>query len=296
MDEVQFHISVPTDEGFLGRECDNSRCKRYFRVYSESIRSKMFCPYCATEFSNDQLHTPDQLTYFQEQAEEEAKEYIYGKIDEMFHDLAQQFRGSSSVSMKHNPVSYKAKEVTPKYHEKTVDTELVCPGCTFRFQVYGIFGYCPGCRSENMLIYDANLSIIRSEITRSENPNRALRHAYSDLVATFQMFCKRKVPTTSLKKPTFQELFQTRKFFKDSLGIDIFSGFDDVEMLLIRRIFQKRHVCQHAGGVITEEYVRKIPEDKSLLGMQAQLSIEEFDNGSMLLRRMLDNIVNAMPT
>lgn len=293
MSELEFTISIPTDEGFLGRECNNPQCHRYFRVYSDSVLPKMFCPYCGTEFLNDQLYTPDQLKYIQEQTEEKAKEYVYGEIDKIFGNLAQQSSGNRYVRIEHSPIRYHAKQVSPQYNEPKVDSELICPKCSFRFQVYGIFGYCPGCRSENMLIYDANLSIIRREIEDSSNPTRALRHAYGDLVSTFQLFCARKATPESAKKPSFQELFPTRKFFKDSLNIDIFSGLTDSEMLSIRRIFQKRHVCEHNGGIVTEQYVQKIPEDRVLINTHVQLSIEEFEIGAKSLRKILDNLVEG---
>jgi hypothetical protein len=215
---------------------------------------------------------------------------MFGEIDKMFEGLSRQSSRNDFVRIEHTPIRYHAKEVSPQYREHKVDSELVCPECSFRFQVYGIFGYCPGCRSENMLIYDANLSIIRREIAKSDNPTRALRHAYGDLVSTFQLFCARKATSLDANKPSFQELFPTRKFFRESKGIDIFSGLNDSDILAIRRIFQKRHVCQHAGGIITEQYIQKIPEDKDLLGSQVPLSMEEFEVGAQLVRRILDNI------
>ena len=36
------------------------------------------------------------------------------------------------------------KTIKQNYTEHSVDTELSCPECNVSFQVYGIFGFCPG--------------------------------------------------------------------------------------------------------------------------------------------------------
>jgi hypothetical protein len=41
-----------------------------------------------------------------------------------------------------------------------------------------------------MLVYDANFNIIEREISQSKTPERGLRHAYGDLVSTFEKFCQ----------------------------------------------------------------------------------------------------------
>ncbi|MHC4621935.1 MAG: hypothetical protein ACYTEQ_29705 [Planctomycetota bacterium] len=273
MSQISFKISVPTDEGFLGRECNNPPCGKYFRVHGESIQPHMYCPYCGMRFPRDELHTSQQIRYLERAAGEKAKEYMYGEIDKMFGKFARQTRRNQFVSFEHKPIKYRAKRVSPMYHEQKVDSELVCPECSCRFEVYGIFGFCPCCRSENMLVYDANISIIRQEIERSDNAGRALRHAYSDLVSTFQTFSTTKAKRFTGDKPSFQELFPARKFFKETTGVDVLGSLDKTELLTIRRVFQKRHACLHAGGKVTESYVKKIPEDRDLLGQVVELSL-----------------------
>lgn len=290
MSEIQFRVSVPTDKGFLGRECNSPLCKRYFRVDSDCIRDRMHCPYCGSLFSNKELHTTDQIQFLQENAEELAQEYMHKEIDRMFGDLARQFH-SGPVQFKYTPSNYRAKPVFPTYREKKVDTELVCPECSFRFQVYGVFGYCPGCGTENMLIYDANLAIIRREIQHDTDSQRALRHAYSDLVSAFELFCHNKASRFDGEKPSFQELFAARDYFKKHAGTDVLANLSEADVLVLRRVFQKRHACIHAGGVITERYVKKIPEDSALLGTRVAMSLDEFEAGAKALRVVMDSLL-----
>ena len=73
-------------------------------------------------------------------------------------------------------------------------------------------------------------------------------------------------------------------------GIDIFDSFTPKEMLTVRRLFEKRNTFEHNRGEISEMYVKRIPEDKKLVGTTAQLSWEELLNASHILRVALDRL------
>jgi Zn finger protein HypA/HybF involved in hydrogenase expression len=292
--KINFEISVPTDQGFIGRECNNTECKRYFKVHSDSMISKMFCPYCGIQFSNNQLWTTDQNKYIDEVVKEKASEYAHNAIAQMLKDLSHNTSNNKYVKITTKVNPYRQKNISPNYKEKQVDSELVCPSCNFRFQVFGIFGYCPGCRSENLLIYDANLDIIKKDILADNNSQRSLRHAYSDLVSTFESFCNRKAALITKDTTRFQMLFETRKFFKDKLGEDILEELDNDKLLSLRRVFQKRHVYEHNHGVINEKYIRVIPEDSHLLNQKAELSLDEFINASQAMRSALDKLIRSI--
>ena len=228
---ITFNVSLPTDNDYLGRECNNVDCKRYFKVHSSSLKEKMFCPYCSKEFSNKELMTSDQTKYINKVAKSKAEEIGHKMLDKMMMDFANRNRGNKYFKVSYKPSTYRAKPVFPNYTEQKVDSELTCPNCDFRFQVYGIFGYCPGCRNENLLVYDANLEILKREIQNANDINRALRHSYSDLVSTFEIFCKKKAKDITPEATRFQSLFDTRKFYYDILGVNIFKDLDEKELL-----------------------------------------------------------------
>lgn len=288
---LTFQISIPTDEGFLGRECNNPSCKKYFRVVADTVEDELFCPYCGTKFSGSELWTPEQQNYLRRAAEEKAKEYMLGEIDKMFANFARGSRGNKYVTTTYNPENYRAKLVAPNYSEKSVDTELICPECQFRFQVFGIFGYCPKCKTENIKIFDTNLAIILREIASSQDPNRALRHAYTDLVSTFEQFCRKKATSLTQETTRFQSIKDTRDFFKKHFGKDIFEGVSEDNQKIIRRVFQKRHLYEHNGGIINEKYIQNVPEDCKYQGQLASLTEDEFRAAADIMRWMLSNLV-----
>ncbi|MEJ2601012.1 MAG: hypothetical protein P8Z00_21955, partial [Anaerolineales bacterium] len=104
------------------------------------------------------------------------------------------------------------------------------------------------------------MEIIKQEVAANQDSQRALRHAYTDLVSTFEAFSKKKAKLFTDEDIRFQMLFEVRKLFKGHLGVDIFNSLSNVDLLTLRRVFQKRHAYEHYQGIIEEKYVRLIPE------------------------------------
>ena len=291
--QIRFKVSIPSDDGFIGRSCKNPQCGRYFKIELDSLRDNMFCPYCGQQFSKEQMWTNDQESYFKAAATEQAKEVAYAEIDKMFSNMSRKIGRSKYASSRRKPMRYHAKPVYPRYQERSVDSEIICTKCQFPFQVYGIFGYCPGCGSENLRIYDANLEIIKQDVRNSVNKQRSLRHAYSDIVSTFEIVATARAAAITQDKNNFQSLYETRKFFKKRTGKDIFNSIDVSKIRQLQRLFQKRHVYEHNNGIISSRYVQKMPEDTHLQGQVAELSIEELEFAAETLRYVLDRLVDA---
>lgn len=290
---ITFTVSIPSDKGFVGRSCNNSECEQYFKISEESYKETMYCPYCGDSFSSNELLTTDQVEHINEVVKEEALAFAQKQIQDM---LKKSFGTSASrkSGITYKPGRIQKKTITPTYDERAVDSELECPECETKFQVYGIFGFCPGCRDENLLIYDANLKIIESEIKSSNNSERQLRHAYGDLVSAFENICSRKSVKITTEKGHFQVLFEARKYFKKHAGVDILENVASEQLLALRRVFQKRHIYVHSDGTINEQYVQKIPEDNKLLDQKATLSIAELKCAAEGMRVALGALVKSV--
>jgi len=50
----------------------------------------------------------------------------------------------------------------------------------------------------------------------------------------------------------------------------------------------------HSDGIINDQYVKKIPEDVTLLGEKAVLSISEFEMASSALRVAIGDLVKSL--
>lgn len=279
-----FNILIPTDEGFWGRECQS--CGKYFKIDADDQKETLYCPYCGTNRNNDEFKTKRQEETIGEITNQIGLRIVEDRVDKMFKNFA---RTSKSITYKPGKRT-RVKQIT-QHLEKEVDTEIECSNCDTKFQVYGIFGFCPGCGEDSVMIYETNLQIILNEITNSYNPNRALRHAYKDLVITFALYCKRVSRIYQLGEANFQNLLNTKKLFK-KYDLDIYDGISHSETIVIKRIFEKRHAYEHGPGKITEGFIKNIPEDAKLLGKIAKLSIEEFTEGVKIIKKVIGNIRN----
>jgi Zn finger protein HypA/HybF involved in hydrogenase expression len=286
-----FHISVPGDgRGFIGRACPSPNCHQYFKVRISDHIGILYCPYCGDSFSKESMLTREQSLHVHRVGAEKVKAYAISEIQNMFKRA---FQGSSHITYKAGPRPTE-RVITPQYKDRKVDTELECSDCGTCFQVYGIFGYCPGCRCENLQVYDANWAIIKRGLDSTTARTRQLRHAYGDLVSTFEVICSNKAKRLGVAASNFQDLFDARKFFKEHAQVDILGSLSSTALLSLRRVFQKRHVCMHAGGVITERYVRKVPEDVDLLGTQVMLSVEELEQAAYAMRVSIGVLVRKI--
>jgi len=113
--DVTFQVSIPTDEGFLGRECHNPDCRRYFRVHAESTRDELRCPYCWHRSGIAEFYAKDHIDHLRDVAAEHAKEHISNEVAKMFEHAT---RDSRSLSFKRG-TPYRAKQVTPRHVSPT---------------------------------------------------------------------------------------------------------------------------------------------------------------------------------
>ncbi len=282
MKNLTYKISIPKDNGFWGREC--RKCEKYFKVDADQIKDEMYCPYCGEKQENNEMWTKSQKNQVDKIAYQVGKRFIEDELDNMFKNLS---RGSKNISYK--PGKRTRVSMPISHLEKEVDSEIICPSCKTKFQVYGIFGFCPGCNEDTILIYEANLEIILSEINNASNSKRALRHAYKDLVTTFELYCKRIARIHHLGTANFQNLSNVKRFFKKQ-DVDVYDGVDYHEKLTLKRIFEKRHAYEHGMGKITESYIKNIPEDYKLNGQVAELNEDEFMLGVTIIKKVIKNI------
>lgn len=116
---LTFKISIPNEDGFVGRECNNPECKRYYKIHQESFKDDIYCPYCGELFNKNELWTQDQLSFAKAKVIEEGTAHIMGKMDEIFKNA---FKNTKNVTYKSSG-PYQKKYITPPI-EKKMDAEI----------------------------------------------------------------------------------------------------------------------------------------------------------------------------
>ena len=104
--------------------------------------------------------------------------------------------------------------------------------------------------------------------------NNSLKFILSDCISVFDGLGKelrRKKPDLYPKRP--KNLFQNIYTLNQSLDNLISTKHSDFNFL--KKMFQVRHLYEHNMGVIDEDFINKINDHSSKLGMKYNLSIDE---------------------
>lgn len=300
----QFSIPIAADEeGYLGRECPIQDCLGYFKITpGTGVTGPVpcYCPYCGHKGESNTFFTQEQIDY--------AKSVVLRKVTDAIHqDL-------KSLEFEHKPqgflgigISLKVKS-TPlpirHYREKQLETAVVCDGCTLRYAIYGVFGWCPDCGAHNSLqILLKNLELARKELilaktAETDLANHLVGDALENAVSAFDGFgraiCARK--SADIR---FQSIPAAKRKVHDTFGFDFADGLRPDEWECACRVFQKRHLLAHKMGVIDEEYLQKANDTGAVLGRKVRLTEAEVESAIGIVetmgRRLFAGLLPATP-
>lgn len=300
----ELNIELVTDDnGFVGRECPNEACGRYFKIKPGTGIStpSIKCPYCRRESDSGSFLTADQ------------KEYVLSVVArEIVEPAVKRFARNIEALNRNQPKgmirleSSVRCELIPmhEYMERELETSVTCDKCFLQFVVYGVFASCPCCAQSNALwVLMSSLETCRKKLRlanradfdedlRRDFPKDALIGA----VAAFDAFGKALMEepnwTGSRERPN---LFQDIESFDKQLqstgkpGCQQLIGEED--WVRLKWLFQARHVYDHRHGVVDERFIQRIPYQAHLLGRVLPLDIGELDETIRALEVLAQEIV-----
>ena len=157
---------IPDSGGFVGRECPSEACLGYFKVKSGTgltgEGSPCHCPYCAYCGPHSEFATKAQVEYAHSIALRAIDDAFRKDLKSFEFNIKPQGPFGIGISMKLQPSS---PVPIKHYWEQTLETEVLCDICGLMYAVYGVFAYCPECRSHNsLLILRRNLNVIEKQL------------------------------------------------------------------------------------------------------------------------------------
>jgi hypothetical protein len=303
------------DKGFVGRECPHADCESYFKIDLETGPrpngnaseageadvgeiARLSCPYCGVEGDIQDFTTNAQLEYAKSVVYRQFVGALVKDLKKLEFDIKPKGMFGIGFSMKLKPGP------TPSlryYREEDLETEVVCDCCRFRFTIYGVFGYCPACRSHNSVqILDRSLAVAEKLLDRAskeEDPeleSQIVGDALSKAVAAFDGFgrciCAVNVAKASdaklLERLSFQNLSGAQQKVQQLFGFDFAAPVAPAVWDECLRAFQKRHLLAHSMGVIDEEYVKKTNDRRAIVGRKVEITHAEVRSVCSTLRRL----------
>lgn len=287
--EDGFKISMPVDEnGLTGRECPETECLGYFKVkFGTGLKGENIpchCPYCGHIAGHDKFWTQDQLAYARSIMENEVSKALQADIKILDRELRQSSRNSFiKLSMEFkgrtHPLQY--------FHEKQLETSLVCENCSLEYAIFGVFAFCPDCGEHNSYqILVKNFELIHKEINLAlevedkELTQRLIEDALENAISSFDGFGRSICTAHSnlslnpelLKNLSFQNIKSARDRVNVLFEFDFVKGLhiDSWDKLITG--FQKRHLLTHKMGVIDQEYIDKAIDPSAVMGRKIQIT------------------------
>lgn len=293
-DKYEMKIQIPPDaDGLVGRECTDQSCAPgYFKVKLGTGITEgqvtAYCPYCRHEDEPGSFLTRAQKNYAVKILENEA---IKG-VDHMIQNalgLGSSGRKKYGSGMFSIEMSYKPSH--PRSVSRPLEEELrrdvTCPMCGLEHAVFGLATWCPDCGSDIFLSHvEAELAVVGKILGAVESRHselgarvaaRDIENTLEDVVSVFEavlkVITKRHLMKSGLTvdettkrldktvRNSYQNVETAGLTFRAQVGLELYEGISDNDVMELKHIFEKRHPITHNLGVIDRKYL-----DRALSG------------------------------
>jgi hypothetical protein len=237
---------VSDSERMWGAQCP--RCSAYWRSKSPS----KFCVACGFRGQPHIFLTEAQGEFIQQ----------YCSLFAQAQDAPD---GEHVINLDAVADAVESVEKPPFYYaEESQQNKFTCEACGCVVDVLGKFGYCSLCGTRNdFQELTRTLDAIRKRINTEDAREACVR----DTVAAFDSFVGqyvreliRRVPMTKsrinrLENSRFHNINLVREELKNTFDVDIFAGTDSEDRTFAAMMFHRRHVYEHNGGEVDEDYI-----------------------------------------
>jgi hypothetical protein len=197
------------------------------------------------------------------------------------------------------------------YREQQLETDVVCSTCTLHYSVFGLFAYCPDCRTHNSLqVLERNLALVEKQLALASSLENAdlKRHLVEDAlencVSAFDGFARetcrvradQSSDTARAANLSFQNLVNANIAIKKLFSVDYARCVDAPTWELSKRGFFKRHLIAHRAGVVDEKYVKESADSAAMVGRRISVSAEEVRALARAVMALGKSLLSVLPT
>lgn len=303
-------VTIQSDaDGYTGRECPNPTCEGYFKItFGTGLKGEglpCHCPYCGHTEGHDHFWTTEQIEYAQSVAMRQVMQAVQKGLKAMEFDIKPLGSFGIGVSMKFKggtlpPVRY--------YREKQLETEVLCDHCTLKYMIYGVFAFCPDCRSHNSLqILTKNLELAIKQVdlanqVQGELAGHLIADALENAVSSFDGFGREACQVNAAKATdpakaenmSFQNPSGARKNVQLLFGKDFSQNINAADWDFINQCAQKRHLLAHNMGVVDQQYLTKTGDKMAIEGRKVHITGDEVKRLAECLRQLGQELIASL--
>ncbi|SIT30725.1 hypothetical protein SAMN02744133_11816 [Thalassospira xiamenensis M-5 = DSM 17429] len=274
--------------GMFGHECPN--CEKYWRTNSFSAIWHTVCPYCGVRAAPHYFLTQGHRAFLKNLTQRFHEALGYPDDGEHIIDMDEVV--SAVQDGKEPPAFYKADE--------SQQTNFKCKKCGTRNDVLGRYGFCSSCGYRNNLDQiEIQLDDLKKRIgTGNINPTEAIKLIVSVLDsggADYVKLLVRLVPMTESRRKTAERIkFHNLDYFDSELqscfDIQVKKNISDDDQTLLKRMFLRRHVYEHCGGVVDDEYIKRSGDVDVRNGQEIRENMDTALKFSSLVTKLARNL------
>ena len=255
-------LMASDSHGKFGHECPE--CKKHFRTDNIPAAFPLTCPYCGLRAESYHYLTPPQKSYVNHYVE-----LLMNGCEEVKPD------STTEIVIDMNTVAdVVAEEPRPDfyYSSTTQQTEFRCTGCDSYNDIRGRYGFCAACGNKNNVESQKDaLAEVREQLVKGViTPEDAIKKAVSEFDSASRDYVIQLINRVPMKESRrnqleqllFHNLDKFDEMLKLFFGINLLQGMDQ-ERSFVKKMFLRRHVYEHNGGVVTDRYIRE-SEDQDL--------------------------------
>jgi hypothetical protein len=245
-----FPVFIASDsEGKFGHNCPN--CGSYWR----SGPWPNICPYCAMRAAGFQFLAEAQQRYVRQYCEVLASSLASTQDGEVVIDM-------DAVS---DALATEGDKPAFYVSEQSQQRKFTCKACEEFNDILGRFGYCSLCGTRNDLadFEDQTVPAIRNRLNSGNAPEDCVRDAVASFDSFMAQYAKQLVNLIPLSERrrnrlltrSFHKLDEVRDTFNSWFDIDVCAGMKENECRFVEIMFYRRHVYEHNGGEVDQEYL-----------------------------------------
>ena len=249
-------LMASDSHGRFGHECPE--CNKHFRTDNIPAAFLLTCPYCGLRAESFHYLTPPQKSYINHYIGTLMKGCDDVSPDSVSEIVIDMNTIADAVSDKPRPDFY--------YTSTTQQTEFKCTECNSYNDIRGRYGYCASCGCRNTAESQRiSLEEVRNQLVKGDlSPMDAVKKAISEFDSAARDYLEQLILRVPMKEARrnrleqllFHNLDKIDEIMKSFFGINLLKGME-ADRKFIKKMFFRRHVYEHDGGVATRRYVNE---------------------------------------
>lgn len=284
------NIMLGSDQRAMwGRKCP--ACSGYWRTAGPGLIAKTVCPYCGERLAPHQCLSDAQIAYVEaccvlfHQAMSQNKDATYSiGVKELIEQVHRDENGAAPPEF---------------FVEVARQTRFACDACGTQNDILGRFGYCSTCGTRNDLtMLTSDIETIRTSLGSGGSMVSSLKEAVDSFDSIGRNYARqlvkhvRMTPTRKAKweRMNFAQVETVSKELMADFDIDLLKRIDPAHVDQAKRMFYRRHLHAHRGGVVDQIYLDESGDTSVQLGHLLRETREDVIGVTQAIIKMAKNL------